>query len=165
MAGQMRGQRSANRRPVTDPTPEATCRTCGAPLTGRSRQLCQACWPVTRAKLAADRATAGNATLAAMRARGEDPTNTPDAAAKRSASLSRRKAEELRWRPGRAGGEWTVERYETELLPALTQLPLSALQQATGLSVSACSRIRSGKLTPHRRHWEELAVALASRQA
>jgi hypothetical protein len=89
-----------------------------------------------------------NASLAAMRAAGSDPTNTPTAAAKRSASLSGRKREERDWQPGQEDDQWTRERYELEILPALAAIPLSTIMQATGLSISACSRIRAGKLVP-----------------
>ncbi len=51
---QVRGQRSANRRELGQPTATPTCRTCGAPLSDRRRQLCPACWPVTRSNLAGD---------------------------------------------------------------------------------------------------------------
>ena len=155
IAAQSRGARTAKRRPTSNTPITPTCRTCGVELSDRARQLCPACWPVTRGKLAAARATAGNEALAGLRARGEDPSNTPQAAAKRSASLSRRKREQLAWQPGAEDG-WTLERYLDELLPRLAHLPLSTLQQATGLFLSACSRIRSGTLTPHRRHWQPL---------
>jgi hypothetical protein len=36
-------------------------------------------------------------------------------------------------------------------------VPLSKIERATGLSNSACSRIRSGRMTPHPRHWDALA--------
>ncbi len=157
---QLLGKRSANRRSTPTPTVTPTCRTCGIMLTDKTRQLCPACWPITRSKLAAERVKSGNAILAEMRARGVDPTNSPKAAAKRSVSLSRRKREELAWDPSDSQ-EWTQERYEAEILPRLAQLSLSSLQAATSLSISACSRIRSGKLKPHRRHWEVLAKAAA----
>lgn len=160
IAQQSRGQRSTNSLPTGDTPPTPTCRTCGGPLTDRRRKLCQSCWPVERTALATSRAASANAALATMRAVGEDPTNSPAAAAKRSASLSRRKHEELAWKPASVIDEWTSERYRAEVLPNLARLPLSALQEATGLSVSACSRIRSGKLTPHRRHWQSLSGAV-----
>ncbi len=132
-----------------------TGRGVGAALTERRRQLCAACWPITRRQLAAQRATTAHAALAALRASGQDPTTTPQAADKRSASLSKRKRQQLAWQPN-PDDNWTPERYQTEILPRLAALPLSALAAATGLSLSACSRIRSGKLTPHRRHWAAL---------
>jgi hypothetical protein len=151
-ARQVRGERSANRKQFATASPIRSCRTCGITLTDKSRQLCSTCWPVTRNKIATERVKAANASLAAMRAAGSDPTNTPTAATKRSASLSIRKREELAWQADQATPAWTKERYEQEVLPALASVPLSSIRQATGLSISACSRIRSGKLTPHRRH-------------
>jgi predicted RNase H-like nuclease len=94
-----------------------------------------------------------------MRARGVDPTNAPEAAAKRSTSLSQRKREELAWTPDPNDTDWTEDRYRLDILPRLATVPLSRLEEVTGLSISACSRIRSGKLTPHRRHWPKLAAA------
>ncbi len=72
---QLRGKRSASRRAESKPAPTPTCRTCGVELADKRRQLCPACWPITRSKLAAERAKVGIGSLAAMRARGVDPTN------------------------------------------------------------------------------------------
>jgi hypothetical protein len=160
-AQQVRGQRSANRQPVASTAPARNCRTCGIQLADKTRQLCPTCWPVTRNKIATDRVKAANASLAAMRAAGTDPTNTPTAAAKRSASLSARKREERAWHTADEDESWTRERYEREVLPVFAGVPLSAIRQATGLSISACSRIRAGKLIPHRRHWEPLSSILS----
>ncbi len=150
------GNRSANRKPATDPVIPPTCRNCGIGLSERSRQLCSACWPVTRQRLATERNATANNALAARRAAGEDPTNTPAAAAKRSQSLAERKHEESGWRPSAEDSYWTRNRYQAEILPALAAVPLSAMMRATSLSVSACSRIRSGQLIPHQRHWGPL---------
>ncbi len=157
------GNRSANRKSATDPVMSPTCRTCGIELARRSRQLCSACWPDTRQRLAIERTTTANKALAAQRAAGNDPTNTPVAAAKRSKSLSKRKEEESSWRPNAEDRSWTGDRYQAEILPALEGLPLSALMRATGLSLSACSRIRSGQLVPHQRHWRPLLQILSDR--
>lgn len=152
-AAQHRGARSANRKPPIDPAPTRTCRTCGELLTDTRRQLCPTCWPITRRQIALDRATAANQALASLRALGNDPTNSAEAAAKRSARLAQRKREERAWLPDH---EWSEEQYREMVLPKLAEVPLSAVAKATGLSISACSRIRSGKLLPHRRHWRIL---------
>ncbi len=162
---QVRGQRSADRRQTSEPQATPRCRTCGAALADRRRKLCSACWPATRAKLATERASAGNAALARLRACGQDPTSCPEAASKRSVTLSKRKREELAWCASSPCDAWTPERYGAEVLPGLAQLPLSTLQRATGLSISACSRIRAGKLTPHRRHWQPLLLAISGAAA
>lgn len=148
--------RRARRDPKPAAPPPASCRTCGETLTDARRQLCPNCWPITRARLASERVKAAQEALAAQRSAGVDPTNRPQAAAKRSESLSRRKREELTWVYQPDNEDWTKQRYVAEVLPLLADIPLSSIRQATGLSISACSQIRSGKLTPHRRHWEAL---------
>jgi hypothetical protein len=159
---QVPGRRPANRKPIASPAPTGSCRACGITLSDKSRQLCPTCWPVTRNKIADERVKAANASLAAMRAAGTDPTNTPSAAAKRSASLSSRKREVLAWQSDGDSTVWTRDRYEREILPNLATVTLSTIRQATGLSISACSRIRSGGLIPHRSHWQPLSSILSS---
>jgi hypothetical protein len=56
-----------------------------------------------------------------------------------------------------------MERYRVEVLPRLAGVPLSAMMNSTGLSSSACSRLRSGKLMPHARHWASLQQLIESR--
>ncbi len=136
------------------PVATSTCRTCGAQLTEKRRELCPSCWPRTRAQLATARAEFGAATIAERRAQRDDPTNTEQARTKRAASLSVRKREQLAWdatTPPLPDLDW-----DQDVQPALTAVPLSRIASATGLSISACSRIRSGKLRPHPRHWEPL---------
>jgi CRISPR-associated endonuclease Cas1 len=148
-----------SRRPRSQPaTPAAmgsTCRVCGVELAEKRRRLCPACWPVTRALLATERARSGRATITAGRRDGADPTNTEHAREARAASLSARKREQLAW--DRASHP--LHEIDLQRLPKqLAAVPLRALQQATGLSVSACSQIRSGQLKPHRRHWPALTA-------
>ncbi len=157
-AAQHRGARSANRKPPSDPAPTRTCRTCGELLTDTRRQLCPTCWPITRRQIALDRATAANQALASLRALGNDPTNSPAAATKRSATLSKRKREELSWTPSAEELNLTTDWYRQHVLRSLADVPLSVIRDATGLSISACSRIRRDKLFPHRRHWLNLAA-------
>jgi len=45
-----------------------------------------------------------------------------------------------------------------ETVPRLKDTTFRQLQDATGLSASGCSMIRSGKRTPHPRHWVALAL-------
>lgn len=46
--------------------------------------------------------------------------------------------------------------YRARVWPELRGLPLRRLMVTTGLTKSACSRIRSGEVVPHRRHWTGL---------
>lgn len=140
-----------------------TCRVCGVELAERRRQLCHTCWPVTRNALATERAAKGVAARAAARAAGKpDPTSTPQASAKRSSALSAVKAAEIAWRQAHPDVIADPIVWTTQIQPRLADLPLSRLQQATGLSLSACSKVRSGSLVPHVRHWGALQAALGT---
>jgi hypothetical protein len=46
--------------------------------------------------------------------------------------------------------------FEREILPAIRQVPLRELMQATGLSLPYVSQIRRGEKVPHPQHWSKL---------
>ena len=141
-------------------TPAGSCRDCGAPLADRTRQLCKSCWPVARRQLAVDRAAAGRA----VRAAAGNPGLDPDAAARKATSLAADRAARAAWaEQGRDPG-FDLSHLQQQVIPGLVGVPLGAIGACTGLSVSACSRIRSGTLTPHPRHWEALAQLTAARE-
>lgn len=155
--------------PSSPPRPAAsavdgmpTCRSCGERLHNKHRQLCTACWPITRAALSKQRSQAGQVARAQARAAGQDPSQTPSARAKRSSTLIATKAAEAAWTADGSRTGITEQQLHEEVLPMLTTTPLSRLERATGLSNSACSRIRSGKMTPHPRHWDALARLAAT---
>ncbi len=129
------------------------CRTCGVVLQNRRRKLCSGCWSVERRRLATDRARAGGAELSRRRLAGNDPSHNAAAAAKRRESLARSHAVQATWQLGDAAENIDLN----DVLPQLGAVPLSRIAAATGLSISACSRIRSGGLRPHARHWSALA--------
>lgn len=160
---QQPGQRSANRREASVPMPKATCRTCGTELYDKRRQLCSTCWPVTRDAHARLRQEAGRRTRAEAVAQGRDPAQTPQARSKRSQTLQTVKAAEAAWVEAGAGPSISEDLLHHDVLPALRAVSVRQLVAATGLSSSACSRLRAGKMTPHPRHWEALA-ALAGMQ-
>lgn len=160
---QQRGQRSANRRETAVPMPKATCRTCGTELYDKRRQLCSACWPVTRDAHARLRQEAGRRTRAEAVAQGWDPAQTPQARSKRSQTLRTVKAVEAAWAQAGTGPSISEALLHNDVLPALRAVSIRQLVEATGLSSSACSRLRAGKMTPHPRHWGALA-ALAGTQ-
>jgi hypothetical protein len=49
--------------------------------------------------------------------------------------------------------------FRREILPQIQGLSIKTLMSATGLSKGACSRIRSGGVVPHARHWSMLREA------
>jgi hypothetical protein len=132
------------------------CRDCGAELAETARKLCPACWPVSRARQAQERAAAGTAALAAQRAQGHDPTNTAPAAAKRHESLISERAQRAEWESQNPNASRDPARYLADVAARLPSAPLSQIVKATGVSISAASRIRNGALMPHPRHWDAL---------
>jgi len=160
------GKRASAYDPKPPPAAAATCRTCGIPLHSNSRQLCDTCWPITRARLATERAARAVATRAAQRARGElDPAQTEQVRAKRRTSLVAMKAAEAAWVAEHPDALRDPAWYAEHVQPHLAGVTLSRLQQVTGLSLSACSRIRNGDRLPHPRHWPALAIATPSASA
>jgi CRISPR-associated endonuclease Cas1 len=134
-----------------------TCKSCGTKLFNKTRQYCTACWTVTRAAIQEGRGKASAISLAQARAEGKDPSQTTEARAKRRESLVAAKAAEREWDANGGQSTITEQQLYEEVLPRLAGVPLSKLERATGLSNSSCSRIRSGKMTPHPRHWDTLA--------
>jgi len=160
---QIRGARSANRKPVptVGPTPMPTCRNCGVELLERRRQLCPTCWPVSRNAQATLRYQAGLAQREAARAAGRDPSQSPQAREKRKRTLVARHADEAAWAANGTPSTLTREELTTSVLPRLKDIGLRQIQEATGLSTAGCSMIRSGKRTPHPRHWAALAALVS----
>jgi CRISPR-associated protein Cas1 len=156
-AAQSPGPR-ARQRVSTAASITPTCRDCGDVLLNQQRKLCSRCWSVERKQLATKRASAGLQRLAELRASGNDPSNTAEVRAQRAVSLSSRKREQLTYDKTHD----TAQPWDPSIITALSDVPLSAIGAATGLSISACSRIRSGKLIPHRRHWNTLVGLAAS---
>lgn len=157
-SAQVRGQRSAARREPSGTSPMPTCRDCGTELYDRKRQLCTNCWPVTRDAHAQLRQDASVRTRAIAVAQGRDPSQTAEAKAKRSKSLLAMKAAEWEWTHSGRSAPISQAQLQQDVLPALQSISIRELVTATGLSSSACSRIRAGKITPHPRHWASLAA-------
>jgi hypothetical protein len=100
--------------------------------------------------------------LAAQAAAGEDPRASPQAGRKRGAANAEQHLRNHRWAREHHGAERDRAWFEREVVPKLGGNPLSAIARATGLSLAACSRIRSGSQIPHTRHWKAL-LALVER--
>jgi hypothetical protein len=149
------GRRPRKQAPSTAPQIRR-CRDCGKGLPDTARKLCATCWPIRRAKQVRNRAANGVAALAAARANGTDPTNTPEARIKRQRSLVGERAARDAWDRGHPEARADHEHYRHTIAPGLRNVPLRQISQATGVSISAASRIRNGTLTPHLRHWDAL---------
>jgi hypothetical protein len=92
--------------------------------------------------------------LSAMaKAERKDPTHGGHAGATRAAKNFEQKREAREW-DERYGKLTDLSAFQREILPLIQGVPLSRLQQATGLSLRYVSLIRRREKTPHPRHWQ-----------
>ncbi len=145
-------------RSVPMSTASNACRDCGAKLTIRKRVYCDQCLPAHRE--ATQRANgdrfraAGPAKLAAMRAQGSDPAQSPEAARRRAASASKQREAVTSWKDD---GSLAGVDFRRDILSKLQALPVRTIAEAMGASQSHGSKVRNGHLVPHKRHWKALA--------
>jgi hypothetical protein len=90
-----------------------------------------------------------------MRAAGHDPTTTPEAQRRRAASASQQRKAIVAWRDD---GSFDGVDFRRDILPKLQGLPVRVIAAAMGASISHGSKVRSGRLIPHRRHWKALTL-------
>ena len=144
-------------RSVPISTAQNACRSCGAKLTIRKRLFCDQCVPERRREVLNTVGpafqAAGRAKLAAMRAAGRDPTMTPAAQRRRAATASAQRTAAVAWRDD---GSLDRVDFRRDILPELQCLPVRMIAEAMGCTASHGSKVRSGKLAPHKRHWKAL---------
>jgi hypothetical protein len=140
------------------------CRGCGAKVTVRKRVYCDACLPT---QMAAQQSmveptfvAAGPAKLAAMRAAGHDPTATPEAQKRRAKSASKQRNAVTAWRDD---GSLDDINFRRDILPQLQSLLVRVIADAMGTTISHASKVRGGKLVPHKRHWNALRHLMQNR--
>jgi hypothetical protein len=94
--------------------------------------------------------------LALQAAAGADPRRDPEVNRKRAAAISEAHRRNREWK--REHGAWPRDEawFKREVVPRLDGFSLKEIASATGLSLVACSRIRSGSRVPHPRHWDSL---------
>jgi len=84
------------------------------------------------------------------------PTS-PQVTAKRSQGNGAERIERKRWEIEHSAEKVDRERFLAEVLPGLRGISLTRIAKATGMSTSAASKVRSGKMVPHPRHWTVMA--------
>jgi hypothetical protein len=138
---------------AANPTP---CAMCGKPVLKRRRRHCAECMPKARREHGLRAIEAARKALAAQTASGNDPRRSPGMNRKRGEAIVEGHRRNREWaceHPEKRDRAW----FATEIVPKLQYLPLNAIAEATGLSLTACSRVRAGKRVPHARHWVGLA--------
>jgi CRISPR-associated endonuclease Cas1 len=131
------------------------CALCGEPVLKRRRRHCEACMPKARREHGLRAIEAARKVLAAQTAAGNDPRRSADANRARGEAISdghRRNRSWVREHPGQRDEAW----FRREIAPELDAFTLAQIAAATGLSLTACSRIRAGARVPHPRHWDRL---------
>jgi CRISPR-associated endonuclease Cas1 len=128
------------------------CRDCGTYLPDRRKRYCDDC----RAKRWSQHAEKGRAdaqsVLARLRSEQRDPAHGGRAAKIRGRKNAAHQQAVKDW----VGPRRNPMEFTDQILPAIRDLPIRAMVDATGLSVHYCSLIRLGKRVPHARHWETL---------
>jgi ribosomal protein S14 len=148
-------------RSVPIATAANACRSCGAKLAIRKRLFCDQCLhdrreEAQRAVIPGFRA-AGPAKIAAMRAAGRDPTTTREAQRRRAATASKQRKAVAAWRDD---GSLDRVDFRRDILPKLQSLPVRVIAEAMGSSISHGSKVRCGRIVPHKRHWKALLTTV-----
>jgi uncharacterized Zn finger protein (UPF0148 family) len=132
--------------------PHSICRTCGKSIV-TGRLYCAACAvPVATQHIKE----------AAQAAR--DRAHSPESRAKQARTQSRLRKAQVEWSVS-SQPRWLTEKFYTEKIqPALASVSNSAIASRLGVSRCSGSRIRSGKLRPHSRHWLALAELVGCKQ-
>jgi CRISP-associated protein Cas1 len=142
------------------PRPEAlavdplACASCGEPVLKRRRRYCEVCLPKARRDRGLRAIAAARKALAAQAAAGEDPRASAKAGCKRGAANAQHHRQNRAWKREYGKDEHDRDWFLREIAPKLDGFALSEIAEATGLSLAACSRFRSGARVPHPRHWE-----------
>lgn len=144
-------------KPPAPTRPIVTCRECGSFLVDNRRTVCTSCWVDVRKDLAIKRANhAVENRQSIIERTAQDPAQTPTARARRATSLRAERAARNEWNRQHSEEDHDRSAFTREILLGLSQVPLRRITQVTGMSDSAASRVRSGKLIPHPRHWAAL---------
>lgn len=133
------------------------CRKCGSEVPHKDRLFCDTCLPEHRRDQIPLMLVSGVSALKEARANGKDPAHGGKAAVKRGNSQKRRSQARLDWEKRGLSIEKEQKRFIEEIQPKLSSVPLSAIMNATGLSIRYCSLIKSGAYIPHPVHYAALA--------
>ncbi len=127
------------------PRPATVYRTCGKFTHGS--EYCQACSPMARRDNLINAAKLGRIA-----------THTPQAEARRAATMRRQEAAKQAWKPSDLS-EWLTEKvYREKIQPRLAAFTVPAIASALEVSKPYATDIRAGKRVPHPRHWRILAA-------
>ena len=150
LSSERRGKARRPRRPKFS----HHCHGCGVamPEHQRHRAWCDLCLPTARTERGLS--TVGPARRRKRPARS-DYGRKQDY--RRAESMAAVRAAEQDWERQHAGMARPLPSEFAPIREALLEIPLQRISEAIGVSQTAASKIRSGKLVPHLRHWEALS--------
>ena len=128
----------------TPPRPDTICRNCGKST--RGAHYCGACSPMALRENLVNAAKLGRIA-----------THAPKGEARRAATMRRQETAKRAWRPSDLPEWLTGEFYREKIQPRLAGITVSSIASVLSISEPYATNIRSGKRTPHPRHWERLA--------
>ena len=135
--------------------PLPICKGCGAALEREPDRLrrrgtyCPECLAKRRAELGAELPRLGSAR--------NGSAHTPVASSRRRLGNATQRAKQTAWEAEHPSEDNDPHYYLAEVAPRLSQLTITQIARATGMSTSSASKFRSGKQLPHPRHWKTLA--------
>lgn len=94
---------------------------------------------------------------------GTRPSHSREATARRRSSNQKQQWDQATWEREHEGEEPDPERFKSEVLPGLASVTLSRIAEATGMSISAASKVRAGRRIPHPRHWRALEILIGEK--
>jgi CRISPR-associated endonuclease Cas1 len=127
------------------------CKDCGQTLKNPKRTYCDACLPA-QAKRASLKAVE---TQRQLRAIGEDRRMSPEVRETHRKNATQQHVLNSTWEAAQKSIPSPAV-YKREIFPRIKALPVADLMAVTGLSASSCKHIRTGRMTPHPRHWDAL---------
>lgn len=136
----------------------SACASCAAPVIKRRRRYCEACLPKQKRAHGEQIISTARKALAAQVREAPDPRSSERANAQRGNANAEHHRLNREWK--RENGAHDRDWFLREITPKLDTLSLRAIAEATGLSLAACSRFRSGTRVPHPRHWPAFATLL-----
>ena len=124
-----------------------TCEHCGAPIKGR-RRYCGAC---AHERTAAEQAAAERRAAALLDELRTRQGGTGQLVSERGILMAGQHRKAREW-SGERRPPWEF----SPIREALEGIPVVSMAAATELSETYCQAIRSGRVTPHPRHWDAL---------
>jgi hypothetical protein len=141
--------------------PLPICKGCGVTLSRETDRLrrrgtyCPSCLANRREELGSN-LPALAASARAMRG-GEYVGDDEAATIRRKQANSAKRIEQATWESDHTGAVKDPTWFRSEVLPRLRGVTLTTIARATGMSTSAASKVRSGRMVPHMRHWRVLS--------